>query len=236
MPTSSRLALARRIAAELRREEGTNLVGVGVYGSAARGTERAHSDLDLLVVVRAKRRAPRKTIRDGVLVTFHRLDMEEARAEVLEPHPGLPEALSGWRSLRPLHDPQGLLRRLKARAQDVPTAQWRVAARRALLEAYEDLGKLRNALESKDLEEAREMAIWFTNGAMSAVFCLEEHVVETDARIFAELRRRGALGAAICRLRHERLDLASTSRLAERIWPELLARSSRKGVPVADLS
>ena len=50
------MELAKTIAVDLQRREGRNLVAVGVYGSVARGEERHHSDVDLLVVVRRKRR------------------------------------------------------------------------------------------------------------------------------------------------------------------------------------
>jgi len=43
MVASRRLELAEILAAELRRQEGRNLVAVGVYGSVARDEERAHS-------------------------------------------------------------------------------------------------------------------------------------------------------------------------------------------------
>ncbi|TLZ92546.1 MAG: nucleotidyltransferase domain-containing protein [Methanobacteriota archaeon] len=65
----NRLELAKTIAADLRRQEGRNLVAVGVYGSVARGDERYHSDIDLLVIVRRKRRRIQHRIRDGILVT-----------------------------------------------------------------------------------------------------------------------------------------------------------------------
>ncbi|MGI0148115.1 MAG: nucleotidyltransferase domain-containing protein, partial [Thermoplasmata archaeon] len=116
MAATRRLALAKAIAADLRRQEGRNLVAVGVYGSVARGEERRHSDVDLLVVVRRKRARIRHTMHAGILVTILQQTPMEARSEVAGARPGLNDALGGWRSLRPLYDPSDLLRKLRAQA------------------------------------------------------------------------------------------------------------------------
>src|SRR3989454_5470143 len=140
MATSRRLELAKTLACELRTREGRNLVAVGVYGSAARGEDRAHSDVDVLVVVRRKRAAIRHLVRDGILITILQQTPQEARAEVTGSRGDLNAALGGWRSLRPLYDPSGLLRKLMKRAR-VPTAsQFRVAESRALIGSSDVIG------------------------------------------------------------------------------------------------
>src|SRR5712692_2560192 len=166
VPVRKRLELAKTMAAELRRREGKNLVAVGVYGSVARGEERRHSDVDLLVVVRRKRRWIQHRIQDGILVTVLQQTPAEARDEVTGSHPGMNAALGGWRSMRPLFDPTGLLGRLRSQAHRPTVRQARGAARLHFLETYEDLGKLWNAIEAGDADEAREMAIWFSGAAM----------------------------------------------------------------------
>lgn len=232
---SPRLALAKRMAAELRRREGSNLVAAGVYGSVARGTERRYSDVDLLVVVKRKRPSLGIQMRDGILVTILQHTPSDARTEVLGSRADLNNALGGWRSLRPLYDPTRLLRTLRDRARRPAPTQFLLAARRALLETYEDLGKLRNAVSSGDLDEAREMAIWFTGGAMGALYDMEGHVLATGRRAFVEVRRRGRLGKEIRLLRYESRSLRETSRLAEEIWAGLLRRARQRGIAVGDL-
>src|SRR2546430_13948547 len=223
MATSRRLALAKTLACELRTREGRNLVAVGVYGSAARGEDRAHSDVDVLVVVRRKRAAIRHLVRDGILITILQQTPQEARAEVTGSRGDLNAPLGGWRSLRPLYDPSGLLRKLMKRAR-VPTAsQFREAARRALIETYEDLGKARNAVDVGDEEEAREMAVWYAGAAAGALRDLHRHVLRTGRRPFIEIRRFGALGEAIRRLRHEPLSPVETPRVVEAPWADPLA-------------
>src|SRR5207245_9763635 len=78
MATSRRFELAKLIGAQLRLREGRNLVAVGLYGSVARGEDRAHSDVDLLVVVREKRLTISQLVRTGILVTI----LQQTRAEV----------------------------------------------------------------------------------------------------------------------------------------------------------
>lgn len=235
MPASRRLRLAREITNELRRREARNLVAVGVYGSVARGEERDHSDLDLLVVVRVKRARIRTHVRQGVLVTVLQHTPAEARAEVLGSRPDLNDALGGWRAMRPLYDPRGLLGTLKVRSRRPTRAQFRKAARGALLATYEDLGKLRDAAAAGDAEEVREMAVWFTGGAMGLLFDLEGYVPRTGRRAFIEARRFGPVGQSVWALRYRNPSLAKTVNLAESIWADLRARARSQGIRIEDV-
>jgi len=228
MATSRRLGLAMLFEGQVRHREARNLIAVGLYGSVARGEDRAHSDVDLLVVVRKKRATIRHLVRTGILVTILQQTPAEARAEVVGSRADLNVALGGWQSMRPLYDPSGLLSRLKKKAKHPSREQFRQAARGAFLETYEDLGKLRNAVDSNDGDEAREMAIWYTGGAMGILLDLNCRVLPTGRRAFVEIRRYGAVGDAIRRLRYETLSPRETLRLAEFTWAELLARARKQ--------
>jgi predicted nucleotidyltransferase len=230
MAITGRLALAQKIAEELRIREGRNLVAVGVFGSVARGEDRRHSDVDMLVVLRRKRARIRHTMRSGVLVTILQQIPAEARAEVAGALPGLNDALGGWRSLRPLYDPSGLLARLHAQALRPNVRAFRRAAQLHVVEVFEDLGKLRNAIAARDVDEAREMAIWFSGAAMGTLFDLEGHVLKTGRRAFVELRKYGKLGGLLRRLRYDAVSLKEAQRLSEFVWRELLVRAKSKGV------
>src|SRR2546425_9569616 len=148
------MALARRIARELRERERRNLVAVGVYGSTARGDDREFSDLDLVVVVRRKRAWIRHGIRDGVLVTFHQQTPTEARNEVMGPGPWLNGPLAGWRDTRALDDPTRLIARLRTRARRPTASQWRESPKAGLAAPLQDYGRARDALRARDLEGA----------------------------------------------------------------------------------
>jgi predicted nucleotidyltransferase len=230
MATPSRFELAKAIAQDLRRKEGRNLVAIGVYGSVARGEDRRYSDIDMLVVVRRKRPRIRHTLRSGILATILQETPEEASLEVHGAYPGLNDALGGWRSMHPLYDPSGLLRRLRDQARRPNVQAFRKSARIHFLETFEDLGKLWNAIAAADREEAREMAIWFSGAAMGTLFDLEGHVLMTGRQAFVELRRYRRLGIAIRRLRYDSLSLPEMQRLSEFTWRRLLDRAKAKGL------
>ena len=234
MARSRRLATAKALAEELQEREGRNLIAVGVYGSVARGEEREHSDIDVLVVVRRPRRSIRHHVRGGNLVTMLQETPAQARDEVTEGRSDMNDALSGWRSLRPLYDPSGLLADLRRRAMRPPSSQFREATRRALLETYEDLGKLRNAISARDRSEAREMAVWFSGGAMAVLHDLDGRVLQTGRRAFIELRGHGEVDRAVRRLRYNTLSLRETARLAEFVWRDLLSRAKRQRIPTPE--
>ena len=231
MGGSRRLSIAKAFVSELRQREGPNLVAAGVYGSVARGEDREHSDIDLLVVVRRHRRSISHRMLEGTLVTVLQLTPDEARAEVHGSRAGLNDVLGGWRSLRPLHDPRGLLARLRRHAMHPSKSQFHGAAAMHLLETFEDLGKLRNAVVAGDREEAREMAVWYTGAAMGSLHDLDGRVLTTGRRGFIELRGHGTLDEAVRRLRYETLSLRETARVAERIWSDLVALARRRGIP-----
>ncbi len=229
---SPRLALAKRLTTQLRAREGANLMAVGVYGSVAVGNERTHSDIDLLVVVRRRTDRPWARVHRGFLVTFNEMTPAEAWGEVSGASPKLPEILSGWRAMRPLYDPSGVLRRCIARSERVPPSQFRRAARAGLFGAYEDLGKVRDAVDSRDRRKLREMAIWFTGGAAAVLCCLEQHPIPTGEDLFLEARRLGRTGQDIAALRYGNPAIAESSRLAEGIWASLREMARRQGIAV----
>src|SRR3989475_11612990 len=103
MATSPRLKLAEMIAAELRLRERRNLVAVGLYGSVARGEDRTHSDVDLLVVGRKKSATIQHLVRAGTLVTILQQTPAGGRAEGQGSRADLDAALGGWET-KPLID------------------------------------------------------------------------------------------------------------------------------------
>ena len=233
MARSPRLALAQALASEMRRREGRNLVAVAVYGSVAHGMERPHSDVDMLLVVRRRTRRPWARMRSGFLVTIKEMTPSEVWDEVAGANLNLAEILGGWRAMRPLYDPKGFVRRSMARANRVSPVQFRRAARDGLLTVYEDLGKLRDAIEEGDRAKMREMAIWFTRGAAALLCLLECHALSTGQELFVEVQRFGRTGREIAALRYRNPSIAETSRLAESIWRALCRDAHRQGLRVS---
>ncbi len=226
----SRPSVAERYVGRVRQREKRNLVAAGLYGSVATADDRRHSDIDLILVVRQPRNYPPISVSENCLVSVGQATPEEVRKEAAGSPWNLPEALSGWRSMRILHDPSGILRRAVAQSKRPSDRMFRRAALENLLEGYESLGKLRKAARAEDLDETREMAIWLSGNAMMAFLCLERHVVATGRRLLAETRVLGPLGARIHRLRTESHDVKGTKRLANAVWVSLLARARRAGI------
>lgn len=229
------MALAKQIVEETRKRQGHNLAAAGVCGSVAYGGEKRHSDLDLIVLLRRQRKLPALQVRSGVLVSMSVWTPAGARHELTRANPDLPEVLSGWRSARALYDPARVFRRLVARSRRVPAAQWRASARAALLAAYEDLGKVRDAAEDGDAEKLREMAIWFSGGAAAVLLCLRMRAVPTGKEMFVEVRRMGTIGVAIARLRYNELAVKEAWGIAEWVWARLRAEAGRQGIRERDL-
>src|SRR5947208_2316353 len=98
-----------------------------------------------------------------------------------------------------------------------------------------DVGKLWNAIEAGDADEAREMAIWFSGAAAGALLDLHDHVLKTGRRAIVEASRFGKAGRAVRRLRYDELSLAQMQDLSEVIWTGLLARAAAQGIHLPPL-
>ena len=229
-----RMRLAKAIARELRQRERSNLVAVGVFGSVARGEDRTFSDLDLLVVTRRRRRGIRHEIRDGVLVTVHQVTPAEARREVTE-GPWLNGPLSGWRGTRALYDPARLIARLRGIARRPSREAFRESARRDLIETLEEYGKVKNAIASGDLEEARSMVVWFTECAAGALLDIAAHVPRVYGRYFLEACQLGKVGHDMWGLRFDARTIGEIDRLSEVVWAGLLKRAGASGIRLPGL-
>jgi hypothetical protein len=104
------LAIAERLAADLA--PGT--LGIGLFGSVAKGTDHPHSDIDLILATDTGAGTEVRQV-EGRMVTLTRktpADLEGAFERPWE----APTAVAAWREARLLHDPDGVMARLQARS------------------------------------------------------------------------------------------------------------------------
>ncbi|MBO3732213.1 nucleotidyltransferase family protein [Glycomyces niveus] len=105
------LAIAERLAADLA--PGT--LGIGLFGSVAKGTDHPHSDIDLFLAVDAD---PGTEVRqvEGRMVTLARKSAADLEGGLAHPWEAV-TAVGAWRTARILHDPDGRMADLQARAR-----------------------------------------------------------------------------------------------------------------------
>ena len=104
------LAVAKEVAADLRRRGAT---GVALVGSHARGEAHVHSDLDVVALGRGEGGL---RLVGGVLVSESWLPVEDLDG-IWSDVALVGQNVPGWRSARPLADPDGDIAALKQRAE-----------------------------------------------------------------------------------------------------------------------
>lgn len=112
-------AIAERLAADLAASSATDgtgpgVLGIGLFGSVAQGTDHPHSDIDLFLAVES---GPGTEIRqvEGRMVTLSRKTLHDMEEALVNPWEAV-TAVGAWRRARLLHDPAGHMARLQARA------------------------------------------------------------------------------------------------------------------------
>lgn len=104
------LAIAERLAADLAPRS----LGIGLFGSVAHGTDHPHSDIDLILAVDTGAGTEVKQV-EGRMVTLTRKSPADLEGAFTRPWEAV-TAVGAWRGARILHDTDGLMARLQARA------------------------------------------------------------------------------------------------------------------------
>lgn len=214
------------------KQDGEEILGVGVMGSVGLGEEGPHSDVDVLVLARHRGDLD-DTVRDGIPVNFLWRTPAEAEEDISTPNDWLVGLLSGWRTLKIFYDPTGAFERLAEKAREASPELFARSARMSLTRSLGLLRMLRGALAS-GREEAAEVALWFTGGAAGALACLLRHVPRSGKTLFAELAALSPLGQKIEQLRYGRPAVEDPGALAEEIWEALRRLAAESGITVDD--
>ncbi|MDN3242790.1 nucleotidyltransferase domain-containing protein [Glycomyces tritici] len=104
------LAIAERLAADLA----PSALGIALFGSVAQGTDHPHSDIDLFLAVESGAGTEIRQV-EGRMVTLSRKTLTDLEGAFTSPWEAV-VAVGAWRRARLLHDPEGHLARLQARA------------------------------------------------------------------------------------------------------------------------
>lgn len=91
---TERVEIARKLARQLKREYGKNVLAIGVMGSVARGKAEHYSDIDMEIIV--KRHAAdsyESRIIDNTYCSLTFATSREVVREITRPDPLLPEKL-----------------------------------------------------------------------------------------------------------------------------------------------
>lgn len=203
-----KLAIANRVASELKQDLGTNLRAVGLQGSVARGTAQKYSDIDFLIIVR-KRREPKDHVRRFKIVddTYCSLGFEtweSAVSQITTPSYELPEILGGFTKNMSLFDPERLFPKLERLANGVPPATFLKSAERALNHSYEDFCRVKNAHLNNDQFVLHDNLFYTTHSAALTVAAPNHAHSVSDREIFKAHRHFSDLPTGYRRIKQLR--------------------------------
>ncbi len=183
-------SIAKKVAQDLKRDFGANLLAVGLRGSVARGTAEKFSDIDLLVVLQKLEETPLTyKIIDNTYCSLNFETRASALSKLREPHPELPETLGGFTKIRAIYDPGGLLLRLEEEARRVPSNVFQESAELALIHSFEDFCRAKNAFLKKDNIVLKDNIHNITHSAASVVASLNEKGFASDREIFKSYKK-----------------------------------------------
>jgi Nucleotidyltransferase domain len=211
-----RLAIAKNLSRDLRREYGTNIEPIGLTGSVARGKAERYSDIDVEIIVKKPTPQPYQSrIIENIYCSLNFATPRDALREVAQPHPELPEKLGGFTMIRRLYDPKGFLTSLQKKANHVPTRIFRKSAELALLHSYEDFCWVKNAYVNNDQELLQDNVNYVTHSGSLIVACLNNSHFASDREIFTAYKRFEKLPRGFERIRQLRYGHFTAKKLLE---------------------
>lgn len=164
---------------KILKKYGKEILATAVSGSTGRGTDMKNSDIDFATLVKSSGKMHKhRFVLMGCLFSVAARTEEDWTEELTAPNYQLPLVVGSLESLHAIYDPHGRFDRLREKSERLPTSCWRNAVRVGLEEMVEDLGRVRNAYLSRNLNN-----FWFCAPG----------VVETAALVHSSLRRKSVL-------------------------------------------
>ena len=190
MDRARRRKLVEDLAAKIRRSR-KDVRAIILIGSVARGDDLPDSDVDLAVVASRGPWKPQKFTLDGALFNVYWKRWPSLLREMLEPGPGAER--HGFLEGEALYDPERLLTKLRSLVGQLPEAWYRESAAAELEEAYEYVGKAKNAWRRRDranLEYGARVAAYRLASVVAYVnrrHFSTENAVSTEWREFPDV-------------------------------------------------
>jgi kanamycin nucleotidyltransferase len=211
-----RLAIAKNLSHDLRREYGTNIEAIGLTGSVARGKAERYSDIDMEIILKKPiAQSYQSRIIEEIYCSLNFVTRRDAISEITQPHPELPEKLGGFTMIRRLYDPKGFLSGLQERANHVPTRIFHKSAELALLHSYEDFCRVKNAYVTGNEELLRDNVNYVTHSGSLIAACLNNSYFVSDREIFTAYERFEKLPRGFERIKRLRYGHLTAKKLLE---------------------
>jgi kanamycin nucleotidyltransferase len=158
MAKSEKVKIAEIISEMILQKYGDEILLVGVYGSVATGEDTDYSDIDMYVVTK-NLTSQKYFAYKGVPVTIHYKTEKEVLEAIRNVTSTWPAEVHQFLAPKILYGSKRLLNKWKRVAKRIPEEDFRKAASTALIEIYENVGKVRNACMQRNLGRCIE-AVW----------------------------------------------------------------------------
>jgi predicted nucleotidyltransferase len=207
-------SIGRKVARQLKKDFGANVLAIGFRGSVARRTAERFSDVDLLIVLRKSAEiTSTHMLVDNTYCSLNFETWKSAISKLREPNPELPEILGGFKKILGIYDPSRLMPQLEEEAGRVPRAVFRKSAELALIHSFEDFCRAKNAFLNKDDIVLKDNIHNVTHSASNVVAALNGYGFASDREIFIAYKKFGKLPRDFSEIHALRYGNLSRSRL-----------------------
>lgn len=158
MADSERVKIAKAISKMISQKYGDEILLVGVYGSVAMEEDTDHSDIDMYVVTKNLTLQKYFAYKE-VPITIHFKTEKEVLEAIRNVTSTWPAEVHQFLSPKVVYGSRRLLNEWKQIVKKIPEEDFRKAASTALIELYENVGKVRNACRQRNLGRCIE-AVW----------------------------------------------------------------------------
>lgn len=233
MAESERLRLAKAISKMISQKYGDEILLVGVYGSVAKGEDMDYSDIDMYVVT--KNLTTQKYLAyKGVPITIHFKTEKEVSEAIRNVTSIWPAEAHQFLSPKILYGSRKLLNRWQKMVKEIPEGDFRKAASTALIEIYENVGKVKNACKQKNLGRCLE-AVWNVvwHADMFVALVNKTYYRKPGFRGLEEVTKFKKIPASYGKLMKtlwESRDFDELNRASTELWESCLELARKEGI------